>query len=81
MIVPLWSSISSFRAEDFGFFLSLGLILLNLLMLINAIHELTHIQASFIVKDFLKSCFVWSPTLKVLMATSYKSPSISLNVS
>ena len=35
----------------------------------------------FLVKDFLKSCSVGTPTLKVLMATSSKSPSISLNIS
>ena len=37
--------------------------------------------ASFFVKDFLNSCLVGRPTLNVLIATSSKSPSISLNVS
>ena len=35
----------------------------------------------FLVNDFLKSCSVGRPTLKFLMATSLKSPSISLNIS
>ena len=35
----------------------------------------------FLVKDFLKSCSVGRPTLKVLMFTSSNSPSISLNIS
>ena len=35
----------------------------------------------FPVKDFLKSCLVGRSTLKVLMATLSKSPSISLNIS
>ena len=33
------------------------------------------------IKDFLKPCSTGRPTLKVLMATSSKSPSISLNIS
>ena len=33
------------------------------------------------VKDFLRPCSEGSPTLKVLIATSSKSPSISLNIS
>ena len=33
------------------------------------------------VRDFLKSCSGGRPTLKVLIATSSKSPSISLNIS
>ena len=37
--------------------------------------------AGFPVKDFLKPCSVGRPTLKVLMAISSKSPSISLNIS
>ena len=37
--------------------------------------------AGFLVKDFLKLCLVGRPTLKVLMAISSKSPSISLNIS
>ena len=36
---------------------------------------------SFLVRDFLKSCSVGRPTLKILIATSSKSPSISLNIS
>ena len=35
----------------------------------------------FLVKDFLNPCLASKPTLKVLMATSSKSPSISLNIS
>ena len=35
----------------------------------------------FLVNDFLKSCLASRPTLKVIMATSLKSPSISLNIS
>ena len=35
----------------------------------------------FPVKDFLKSCSAGRPSLKVLMATSSKSSSISLNIS
>ena len=35
----------------------------------------------FLVKDFLKPCSVGRLTLKVLMATSSKSPSILLNIS
>ena len=37
--------------------------------------------AGFPVKDFLKPCSAGRPTLKVLMATLSKSPSISLNIS
>ena len=37
--------------------------------------------ASFPIKNFLKPCLASRPTLKVLMATSSKSPSISLNIS
>ena len=37
--------------------------------------------AGFLVKDFLKPCSTGRPTLKVLTATSLKSPSISLNIS
>ena len=37
--------------------------------------------AGFLVKDFLKLRSVGRPTLKVLMAISSKSPSISLNIS
>ena len=33
------------------------------------------------IRDFLKPCSAGRPTLKVLMATSLKSPSISLNIS
>ena len=35
----------------------------------------------FLVKDFFKLCSVGWPTVKVLMATSSKSPFISLNIS
>ena len=35
----------------------------------------------FLVKDFLKSCSADRPTLKVLTATSSKSPSVSFNIS
>ena len=34
----------------------------------------------FLVKDFLKPCSAGKPTLKVLMVTSSKSPSILLNI-
>ena len=70
MIIPFRPRISSFRGEDFSFSLSLRLILLDLLTLINAVHELIHFLAGFKIKDFLKSCSVGSPTLKVLIATS-----------
>ena len=35
---------------------------------------------NFLVRDFLKSCSVGKLTLKVLIATLSKSPSISLNI-
>ena len=37
--------------------------------------------AGFLVKDFLKSCLAGKPTLKVLIVTSSKFPSISLKIS
>ena len=39
------------------------------------------LSAGFFVKDLLKSCSIGKPTLKVLIATSSKFPSISLNIS
>ena len=61
--------------------LSLLLVLLNPLILINAIHEPTYTPDRFPVKDFFRSCLTGKPTLKVLIATSSKFPSILLNIS
>ena len=57
------------------------LVFLDLLILINTVHESTHTPYNFLVNDFLKSCLVGRLTFKVFMATSSKSPSISLNIS
>ena len=57
------------------------LVFLDPFILINLVHELAYTGASFPIKDFLKLCSVGRPTLKVLMASSLKSPSISLNIS
>ena len=57
------------------------LVFLNPLVLINPVYELVHTGDRFAIRDFLKLCLAGRPTLKVLMATSLKSPSISLNIS
>ena len=57
------------------------LVFLDPLILINTVHESTHTPYNFLVNDFLKSCLVGRSTFKVFMATSSKSPSISLNIS
>ena len=57
------------------------LVFLDLLVLINAIHKLTNTPYWLLSQGFFKSCSVGNLTLKVLMATSSKSPSISLNIS
>ena len=64
MIIPFWLRISSFRGEDFGFPPSLGLILLDLLILVNAIHELTHILGGFHSQGFSQVVFYWEPNLE-----------------
>ena len=79
LIISLRPKISLVRRSNFFLPLPLLLILLNLLVLVNAIHKLLHV--GFIVKDFLNLCSVGRPTLNVLMATSSKSPSIALNIS
>ena len=56
------------------------LVFLNPLVLINSVHKLAHTGDRFSIRDFLKLCSAGRPTLKVLMATSLKSPSISLNI-
>ena len=81
MSMPLCPRISSVNRNNLCLSLPLLLILLDPFMLINLFHELTHILCRFIVRDFLKSCSVGRPTLNVLITTSSKSPSISLNVS
>ena len=45
------------------------------------IHGERWLVIGLLVRDFLKPCSDGRPTLKVLMATSSKSPSISLNIS
>ena len=78
VIISLRLEISLVRRSNFFLPIPLLLILLDLLVLANAIHKLLHL--GFIVKDFLNSCSIGRPTLNVLMATSSKSLSISLNV-
>ena len=51
------------------------LVFLNTFILVNSAHELARLVTGFPVRDFLKPCSVGRPLLKVLMATSSKSPS------
>ena len=57
------------------------LVFLDPLILVNMVHEPTHTPYNFLVNDFLKSCLAGRLTFKILMATSSKSPSISLYIS
>ena len=61
--------------------LALLLVFLNPLVLINAIHKPTNTPYRLFGQEFYQSCSVGRPTLKVLIAMSSKSPSISLNIS
>lgn len=47
MSISVWTRISPFWREDFDLSLSLHLILLNMLMLVNTIHELVHTTSGF----------------------------------
>ena len=67
--------------DNLGLSLPLLLVFLNSLVFIDTIHKPTHTPDRLLSQDFLKSCSASKPTLKVLMATSLKSPSISLNIS
>ena len=81
VIVPIQPKISSILTYHFGFPLSLLLVLLDQLILINTVHELTYTPNRFPGQRLSQIMLVGKLTLKVLIATSLKSPSISLNIS
>ena len=81
IVVSVQPEIPHLLRDNLTFPLALLLVFLDPLVFINAVHKSTHTLTGSLVKDFLKSCFVGRPTLKVLTATSSKSPSISLNIS
>ena len=66
---------------SFGLLLSLQLILFNPLMLIDPIHELTHTLDRLHSQRLSQVMVHGKPHFEGLIATSSKSPSISLNVS
>ena len=63
MIIPSYPRISLLW-EDFGLALSLGLIFLNLLMHVNAVHKLTHTTSKFHRQRFPQVMLHWKPNLK-----------------
>ena len=74
VIIPLWSRISLFKGEDFGFSFSLSLVFLDLLMLINAVHELTYTSGGFQSQRFSQVVFCWEPNLKGSYGYIFKIP-------
>ena len=63
MTISSYPRISLFR-EDFGLSFPLGLIFFNLLMLDNAVHNLTHIVSKFHCLWFPQVMLRWEPNLK-----------------
>ena len=81
VVVSVRPEIPALLKDNLSLPLPLLLVFLNPFILINSVHELAYTGTGFLVNDFLKPYSVGRPTLKVLMATSSKSPSISLNIS
>ena len=86
IIFPRSNGIDSFRPEiphllrdNLRFTFSLLLIFFNPFVFINPIHKLAHTGNRF--TSHLNPCSLGRPTLKMLMTTSSKSPSISLYIS
>ena len=80
IVVFIQPEIPHILKDNLSLSFSLLLVFLDSLIFINTVHELTFL-ASFLVNDFLKSCSAGRSTLKVLIATSLKFPSITLNIS
>ena len=83
---PIWaktikSRISLFGCENLSLSFTLDLVVFYLLYSSILSINWCISYADFIVRDFLRSEFMGSPTLKVQTATSLKSPSISLKSS
>ena len=76
IVVPVQPEISQILRDNLSLPLPLLLVFLDPFISMSQPILLT----GFLVNDFLKSCSASKPTLKVLMATSSKSPSISLNI-
>ena len=81
VIVSVRFEIPPLLRDNLSVTFPLLLVFLNPLVLINPVYELAHTSNRFAHQRLLKLCSVGRPTLKVLMATSSKSPSISLYIS
>ena len=79
VIVSVRLKISTLLRDNLRLPRPLLLVFLNPLILINSIHELAYTGSKFPSQRLPQA--IGRPTLKVLMATLSKSPSISLNIS
>ena len=78
IVVSVWPEISHLLRDNLSLPFPMLLVLLDSLILVNSIHKLTYTVSRFPSQRL--PCSAGRPTLKVLMATSSKSPSISLNI-
>ena len=81
IVISVRPEISYILRYNLSFPFPLLLVFLDPFILVHTVHERRPLLTGFLVNDFLKSCPAGRLTLEVLMATSSKSPSISLNIS
>ena len=80
-VVPVWPEISHLLKDNLDFSFPLFLVFFNPLYLSIQSMSWCILVTGLLVRDFLKPYTVGRLTLKVLIATSSQSPSISLNIS